>query len=367
MKSRSVMSSTRRRALGAGLCALIGAGAALALGAPAVAAGTGYVALGDSYSSGTGTRTYISDGTICQRSVYAYPCLIAAAPGYALNFRACSGATVADVTQHPAERADAARRPTSRSRWAATTPASPTCSPTCAQPGWASNCNGAIDGGPGLHQQHAARPRSTTLYSSIRAQAPQAKVIVVGYPRIFNGEDCNAAHLVLARPRSRGSTRPPTCSTPRRRRAAASAGLHLRQPDLAVRRPRRVRQPRVAQRPVQPGQRVLPPQHRRATRRLRASSAEAAFGLAVTLSASQAEAKAGASADALARDARRYAAVDRTITPERFVAPDLHDARGRRRRRPRRASTSSSRASIDAADRLYTARQDAAREIRGPR
>ncbi len=34
-----------------------------------------YVALGDSYSSGTGTRTYISDGTSCQRSVYAYPSL----------------------------------------------------------------------------------------------------------------------------------------------------------------------------------------------------------------------------------------------------------------------------------------------------
>ncbi|NUO91243.1 MAG: SGNH/GDSL hydrolase family protein, partial [Dermatophilaceae bacterium] len=39
----------------------------------AVAAGGSYVALGDSYSSGTGTRTYISDGTSCQRSVYAYP------------------------------------------------------------------------------------------------------------------------------------------------------------------------------------------------------------------------------------------------------------------------------------------------------
>ena len=74
------MSSTRRRALEAGLSALIGAGAALALGAPAVAAGTGYVALGDSYSSGTGTRTYISDGTSCQRSVYAYPSLDAAGP-----------------------------------------------------------------------------------------------------------------------------------------------------------------------------------------------------------------------------------------------------------------------------------------------
>ena len=57
-----------------------------------------YVALGDSYASGTGTRSYISDGTSCQRSTQAYPSLIAAARGYALNFRACSGATIPDVT-----------------------------------------------------------------------------------------------------------------------------------------------------------------------------------------------------------------------------------------------------------------------------
>ena len=54
MKSRSVMSSRRRRALGAGLSVLVGVGTVLTLGPPAVAAGTSYVALGDSYSSGVG-------------------------------------------------------------------------------------------------------------------------------------------------------------------------------------------------------------------------------------------------------------------------------------------------------------------------
>ena len=86
----------RRRALAtaalAAVCALV------ISAAPASAAGASYVALGDSYSSGTGTRTYISDGTSCLRSVYAYPSLIASAKGYALNFRACSGAKIADVT-----------------------------------------------------------------------------------------------------------------------------------------------------------------------------------------------------------------------------------------------------------------------------
>ena len=70
----------------------------LLLAPPAQAAPPVYVALGDSYASGTGTRSYISDGTSCQRSTYAYPSLIAAARGYALNFRACSGARIADVS-----------------------------------------------------------------------------------------------------------------------------------------------------------------------------------------------------------------------------------------------------------------------------
>jgi hypothetical protein len=35
--------------------------------------------------------------------------------------------------------------------------------------------------------------RLNTLYSSIRSKAPSAKVVVVGYPRLFMGEDCNAA------------------------------------------------------------------------------------------------------------------------------------------------------------------------------
>src|SRR5689334_24591090 len=66
--------------------------------APAGAAGPSYVALGDSYSSGVGTRTYISDGTSCQRSTKAYPYLIAQGRGYSLNFQACSGATTSTVT-----------------------------------------------------------------------------------------------------------------------------------------------------------------------------------------------------------------------------------------------------------------------------
>ena len=62
--------------------------AALLAAPPAVAAAPSYVALGDSYSSGTGTRSYLADGTSCQRSTYAYPSLIAVAPEHARKFSA---------------------------------------------------------------------------------------------------------------------------------------------------------------------------------------------------------------------------------------------------------------------------------------
>ena len=57
-----------------------------------------YVALGDSYAAGTGAGSYLSDGTDCHRSTKGYPYLIASAGGYALNYQACSGADIADVT-----------------------------------------------------------------------------------------------------------------------------------------------------------------------------------------------------------------------------------------------------------------------------
>ncbi|HMJ03113.1 MAG TPA: hypothetical protein VK506_09230 [Conexibacter sp.] len=55
-----------------------------------------YVALGDSYSSGVGTKSFFE--ATCKRSSYAYPRLVAAnRPGTSLVFRACSGATTSSV------------------------------------------------------------------------------------------------------------------------------------------------------------------------------------------------------------------------------------------------------------------------------
>ncbi len=163
---------------------------AVSLAGPAHAAPPSYVALGDSYSSGVGTRTYLNDGTSCRRSVYAFPSLIAAARGYALNFRACSGAKVADVTNTQLSALSGATGYVTISVGGNDAGFTSVLT-TCAEPAWLSDCKGAVTKAQ-TYIKNTLPGSLATLYSSIRSRAPNATVVVVGYPRLFNGEDCNA-------------------------------------------------------------------------------------------------------------------------------------------------------------------------------
>src|SRR3954469_17429478 len=58
-------------------------------------AGSNYVAQGDSYASGTGTREYYDSA--CQRSNHSYAKQLAAEFGLSLSHVACSGARIPDV------------------------------------------------------------------------------------------------------------------------------------------------------------------------------------------------------------------------------------------------------------------------------
>jgi lysophospholipase L1-like esterase len=158
---------------------------------PSYAAGESYVALGDSYSSGTGTRTYIADGTDCLRSVYAYASLTAAAKSYSLNFRACSGAVVADVTNSQLSALSSNTRYVTISVGGNDAGFADVLT-ECALPAWASDCAGAV-AAASTFISNTLPGRLNTLYASIRTRAPNAKVVVVGYPKIFMGEDCNLA------------------------------------------------------------------------------------------------------------------------------------------------------------------------------
>ncbi|KAA1427953.1 SGNH/GDSL hydrolase family protein [Nocardioides antri] len=162
----------------------------LGVQAPAQAAGPSYVALGDSYASGVGTRSYISDGTSCQRSTYAYPYLVAQQKGYTLNFKACSGATTSTVTNSQLSAVVSTTKYVTLSVGGNDAGFSSVIT-ECAQPGWMSNCDGAINNAQSFIN-NTLPGRLSTLYASIDSRAPSAVVVVTGYPRLFMGEDCNA-------------------------------------------------------------------------------------------------------------------------------------------------------------------------------
>ena len=134
--------------------------------------------------------TTSTTGLSCQRSTSAYPSLIAAARGYSLNFRACSGAKVADVTNTQLSALTASTNYVSISVGGNDAGFADVLT-ECATPWWAGDCDGAIDQAQAFIN-NTLPGRLSTLYASIRTKAPNAKVVVVGYPRIFMGEDCNA-------------------------------------------------------------------------------------------------------------------------------------------------------------------------------
>ncbi len=166
--------------------ALVGAGSAAA---------DLYVALGDSYSSGTGTRTYFDSG--CQKSVYAYPSLVdQQRPNTDLVFAACSGAQTANVLNSQVNSL------TAGTNWVTITIGGNDAGfsnviTQCALPSWASNCNGAIDTAQNFIN-NTLPARLTNVYNEIKTRSPNAIVIVLSYPRLFMGVDCNAGTFFSA-------------------------------------------------------------------------------------------------------------------------------------------------------------------------
>jgi lysophospholipase L1-like esterase len=339
-----------------GAVAALGAAAALTLAAAPAQAANSYVALGDSYASGTGTRTYLNDGTSCQRSVYAYPSLISASKGLTLNFRACSGAKVADVTSTQLSALTASTTQVSISIGGNDAGFADVLT-ECALPGWASDCNGAIDGAQNIIN-NTLPAKLATLYASIKTKAPNAKVVVVGYPRIFQGEDCNAftwfspaeetrlnqtADLLNSKTSAQASAKGFTFANPTSR-FIGHAVCHSPEWLNGLSNPvGESYHPNVAG-------------HRDGLAPLVSTPLT---GSAFTVSSATLR-KAELSADRLATQQRRYASADAAITPEQFRAPDLSSAAVKATAKSAGVDLSS-RASIDAADRTWSQRQAAER------
>jgi lysophospholipase L1-like esterase len=174
--------------------------AALCLAFAAQAMATKYVALGDSYSSGTGTRTFYESS--CQRSVYAYPYLLHEAhPSWEFVDAACSGATTSSLLSSQVSSV------TSETNWVTYTIGGNDAGfssviTECALPSWFSDCNGAINTAQGIIK-NTLPGRLDEVNDAIKSRAPNAEVIVLDYPRLFNGEDCNGLTFFSAAEESR--------------------------------------------------------------------------------------------------------------------------------------------------------------------
>jgi lysophospholipase L1-like esterase len=148
-----------------------------------------YVALGDSYSSGTGTRTYYDSA--CEKSVYSYPYLVHNAhPSWTFVHAACGGAKTGDVINTQSASL------TSGTNWVTYTIGGNDAGfssviTECAQPWWSSDCDGAIDGAQ-AYINNTLPGRLDLVNNKIKSKSPTAKVVVLSYPRLFMGEDCNA-------------------------------------------------------------------------------------------------------------------------------------------------------------------------------
>ncbi|MGW4233880.1 SGNH/GDSL hydrolase family protein, partial [Streptomyces sp. NPDC004980] len=161
----------------------IAAVAALGVAQPASAAGANYVALGDSYSSGVGAGSYTSESGDCKRSTKAYPYLWANANApSSFKFVACSGATTTSVSSGQLSALSSS-----------TTLVSVTAGgndvgfvdvmQTCVLQSEAA-CVNRVN--TAISQVQTTLPgKLDSLYDGITARAPQARVVVLGYPRFY--------------------------------------------------------------------------------------------------------------------------------------------------------------------------------------
>lgn len=156
----------------------------LTLAASPASAGVNYVALGDSYSSGLGAGNYISSSGSCYRSYNAYPQLWASAnapSSYA--FVACSGAKTTDVISSQLSYLNSSTTLVSMTIGGNDVGFASTME-TCVL-GTTSDCVSAINTAEN-EMQTQLPGELDTLYTDIHSRAPNAHVVVLGYPELYD-------------------------------------------------------------------------------------------------------------------------------------------------------------------------------------
>ncbi|MER5543793.1 SGNH/GDSL hydrolase family protein [Streptomyces sp. NPDC002586] len=183
----------RSRLTGLVTSLLLAAGLGLTGAASAQASSTtatgGYVALGDSYSSGVGSGSYISSSGSCDRSTKAYPYLWNAAHSpSSFAFNACSGATTDDVMAHQLGSLNSATSLVSLTIGGNDAGFSDVMTTCVIQSD--SACLSRIDTAK-AYVDSTLPGKLDTVYDAITARAPGARVVVLSYPRFYLlGQTC---------------------------------------------------------------------------------------------------------------------------------------------------------------------------------
>lgn len=176
MKRIKSLSALATLALGTTL-ALVGGGGT------ADAAGPAYVALGDSYAAGNGAGNYDSSSGDCHRSFSAYPYLWknAHAPSSFAD-TACSGAVTTDVINSQLGPLNASTGLVTINIGGNDSGFADVMS-TCVT-GSDSTCVSRVAQGED-YARNTLPGRLDAVYNAIRAKAPSAHVVVMGYPDIY--------------------------------------------------------------------------------------------------------------------------------------------------------------------------------------
>ena len=143
-----------------------------------------YVALGDSYSSGLGAGDYISSSSSCDRSTRAYPEQWAGkyAPASFVSV-ACAGATTDDVLSSQVSALSASTTLVSITiggNDAGFSSVMETCVLSST-----STCLNAVSNAEAFVTSQLPAKLDATL-QAIRAHAPAAKIVVLGYPDLYD-------------------------------------------------------------------------------------------------------------------------------------------------------------------------------------
>ena len=178
------MSIIARRCLSAAAALGAATGVAFVGGGAAHAATGGYVALGDSYSSGVGAGDYTSSSGSCDRSTNAYAQLWANANSPSpFSFEACSGATTSDVLSSQLGALNSGTSLVSITIGGNDVGFSNVME-TCVLDS-TSTCVSAVDTAESEARSQLPA-KLDSVYSAIRSDAPHAHVVVMGYPELYD-------------------------------------------------------------------------------------------------------------------------------------------------------------------------------------